>query len=186
MSIALPRAPLPLVPPLPSAPAGIGCIVTLGGVTLPQLPNLYVLAGTMSIVDAINQRTTCTFHVVDVAGVQHFQQGMRLQVTDGSGTILFGGFVANAIESRPGSSSNTMLHAITGMDYHYLADKRIVATSYAAGTTCGAIVQDLITNWLASEGITVGGIQPGPALSGTVTYNYKPASYVLDQVQLVH
>jgi hypothetical protein len=67
--------------------------------------------------------------------------------------LPFTGYVMDAQRQSPGWSS-TMLHDLACADNHYLADKRIAATSYA-NQTCGFMVTDLWTNYLAPEGVTI-------------------------------
>ena len=68
------------------------------------------------------------------------------------GSLLFGGIISGAKRTRIGYSG-IFREAIKLIDWHYLADKRIAATTYAQ-MMCGSMVKDLITNWLAAEGVT--------------------------------
>lgn len=132
--------------------------VILGGVTLPQLPTLYVAgptSGTQGLVvnDAINQRSTCDFYVVDTLGTHTFAQGTALQVLADTGALAFSGFVADSVELKPSMSVPVLVHHVTGADNHYLADKRVVATAYTNTFTCGGVAADLVAQYLAAEGV---------------------------------
>src|SRR5260221_4950134 len=59
----------------------------------------------------------------------------------------------SAARQSPGWAS-TMIHTLACADQHYLADKRIAATSYA-NQTVGFMVTDLCTNYLAAEGVII-------------------------------
>jgi hypothetical protein len=114
-------------------------------------------AGSLSIPTAINQRSTARFRVLDPTGTKNFLQGQPVTIMSGGGngspnSKLFAGVVMSAKRSSPGWES-TMIHDLGCADWHYLADKRIAATSYA-NQTVGFMVADLIANYLAAEGVT--------------------------------
>lgn len=73
-----------------------------------------------------------------------------------------------------------VLHQIGCVDDHYHADKLIVAKSWV-GQTCGFMVNDLITTYLAAEGITAGNVEAGPVVTQQI-YNYIPCSAALDDL----
>lgn len=159
--------------PVSPTPA-VSC--TIAGVSV----TLLGMDGNPSISDAIGQRSTCKLVVRDDLGTARYAQGSAVYVYDNTGALIFGGIVQTDTIQKP-SWGNLLLHSVACADWHYLADKRIVATSYA-NVTCGFMVNDLVTNFLASEGVTVGSIQTGPTLSGSIAFNYKTASYCLDKI----
>lgn len=115
------------------------------------------VARSLSVKQAIGQRSTATFAVLDPTGTLAFTQGQPVTIKSGGGNGspnqgIFTGYVATAKRSNPGWTS-AMLHNLACFDQHYLADKRIAATSYA-NQTCGFMVADLIANFLAAEGVT--------------------------------
>ncbi len=67
--------------------------------------------------------------------------------------LPFAGVVMSAARSSPGWSS-TMIHSLACADWHYLADKRIAATTYS-NQTIGFMTTDLYNTYLASEGVTI-------------------------------
>src|SRR5258708_2384460 len=118
---------------------------TIGGATVT------VETGSLAISDAIGQRTTCDFRVRDDIGANKFVANQPVTVTDDSGLVNFAGFIDLSRRQKPVKTS-LLLHTIKCKDMHYLADKRIAATSYA-NQTCGFMVNDLVTNYLAGEGV---------------------------------
>jgi hypothetical protein len=82
---------------------------------------------------------------------------------------VFRGFIMQAEESRLGLGGERR-HTIDAVDLHYLADKRVITDAFE-DTTAGAIVQSIITNHLADEGITAGTIQSGPDIKA-ITFDY--------------
>src|SRR5258708_19105926 len=93
----------------------------------------------------------------------HYQQFQRVQVKDGSGVVVFSGFITTPQEQKPGFP-NALDTQIVCMDQHFLADKRVVATLYR-NQTCGYIVNDMLNTILSQEGVTVGQIAAGPSVA---------------------
>lgn len=127
----------------------MGTTVTVGGVAVT------VSDGTLEIEQAIEERSTCRFTVVDREGALRFHTGQRVIVTDDvTGETLFGGVIETPDE-REIRDAGGLFHEITAVDWHYLADKRIAATSYE-NRTAGEIVGDLVGTYLAAEGVRGG------------------------------
>lgn len=146
--------------------------VTIGGVSVP------ISDSTLNIDLAIGRRSTCSFTVDDKAGQYHFNQGAQILLTNAAGALVFGGFVSKSKE-RKASYSGALKHSITGIDYHYLADKRLVANTYVNQTT-DFMVKDIVNNYLAAEGVwfnngenclTVNQSSPNAGLTGFSTAN---------------
>ncbi len=70
-------------------------------------------------------------------------------------------------------------HTLECVDWHYLADKRRVAKTYATPQTAKYIIEDIITDYLAAEGIIIGEIQTGPVIEQMII-NYQSPSAVFD------
>jgi hypothetical protein len=104
--------------------------------------------------------------------------GAALSLYAPAGTKLFAGFIETPEEIRDG---NGLLHTIQCKDNHYLADKRLVVKSYA-NKTLAFIVNDILTDYLAAEGITAGTIQTGPTISEAI-FNYVKASECFDALK---
>jgi len=130
-------------------------------------------AGTLTIQNAIGQRSTADFVVTDTTGSLHFDEGQSVTIVDYLSTLLFFGYVASSTETKPGYGA-VLQHRIQCMDAGYLADKRIAAKAYT-NQTAGAIVNDLLSTYLAPEGVVAGTIQDGPTIVAA-SFNYVPVS----------
>ena len=120
---------------------------------------VFVLAGTLTFDRVIGKRAQASFTVYSTTAT-HFQQYQQVQIYDGAGTLAFSGYITTPKEQQPGFQSS-LVHTVTCTDQHYLADKRVVANVYV-NKTCGFIAQDIVTNILAAEGVTIAQIYDGP------------------------
>jgi len=136
--------------------------------------------GSLTIDLRIEERSIAEFTVIDPDGSLSYQKGQPVLIYDVTDTLIFGGVIDNP-EKFVRAPAGGLHHPIRCADWHYLADKRLVAESYlAAGyANVGAIVTDIHTKYLAGEGITIGNIEAGPAILEAV-FNYVRASDVLD------
>ena len=147
--------------------------ITIGGVWV------HIRTDSLWIQANIGERSTAGFIVLDTGGIQTYRRGNPVIIKNGDEDVIFTGFVASSTETRmaPGGG---LFHTIKCMDAHYLADKRVCAESYT-DKTCGFIVDDILTNYLAAEGVLDGDIQLGPVLSSLMA-NYVPISDVFDRL----
>ena len=136
--------------------------------------------GSLYVDDIIEARSTAGFTVVDTLGTAQYLKGMPVVIDDDGATKIFGGVVESSEERRISPKDPTLYHIIRCIDWHYLADKRLAAESYE-DKTCGYIVSDLVTNYLAGEAVTEGEVQLGPTLS-TCVINYVRISDALDKL----
>jgi hypothetical protein len=144
-------------------------IVKINGVEEPYAHN------SIDIDDAIGQRSTASFTIVDKIGNKRFKKGQNVEIYDNDGTtLIFGGVIDRPVAKYMSLASNAKFHGITCADWHYFADKRIIAKVYRE-MYAGDIVRDIITNYLAAEGITAGDIQPGPLITEAI-FNYVPTT----------
>lgn len=123
---------------------------------------LCVIAGSLVIDSTIGKRSTASFSVHSGSDV-HFQQYQQVQIYDKANTLAFSGYITQPKEIKPGFRP-TLTHQITCIDQHWLADKRVVAATFA-NKTCGFIAKWLLDNVLAEEGVTIGQIYDGPVPS---------------------
>lgn len=137
------------------------------------------LHDSLSIDDVIDERTTCQFQVIDTAGAKTFAKGQPYEIYDGATLIAAGVIDSAKYRVLPGGQR---LHRVTGADWHYLADKRVCAEAYAS-TAAGAIVKDLVDNYLAAEGVTytLTSVQDGPTILEAV-FNYVPVSQAIESL----
>jgi len=139
--------------------------------------------GSIRIQNAIEQRSTASFTVVDLTGTASYSRGQPVEIlTDWVlppfFKLQFAGYIDSVTRVKVAPESSIMHHAIQCMDNHYLADKRLAAESYLA-QTAGFIVTDLHTNYLSAEGVTIGTIQAGPTILEMVI-NYQSVTRALD------
>src|SRR5579885_1708966 len=141
----LPPTLLPELLPLGvSIPAPDTFRVLVDGIATPLLIN------SLDIANAVGQRSTGSVSLYDAAGAQHYDEGQEVDLIDADGVLVYSGVVDTDDEDKyVGASNPALSHKLTLKDWHYLADKRLVATSYAAGMTCGAVFRDLIDTYLA-------------------------------------
>jgi hypothetical protein len=126
--------------------------VTVGGnVASPTNPNLFLEAGSFNLDDQIGQRSACDFSLVDWIGAYAFDRGMPVTIVDGSGTLVFGGFVWSS-KIRLLNKDGKQRHDVKCVDHVYLADKRVAAKAYL-NTLAGDMVGDLLTSYLQFEGV---------------------------------
>ncbi len=128
----------------------------------------------------IEERSTASFVVVDELSAASYVRGTPVEIYDSTPDLIFAGFIDIPGRARlaPGTG---LLHDITCMDNHYLADKRLVVKSYS-NKTVGFIVNDIFTDYLAAEGIAVGAIQAGPTLDSAI-FNYVKVSDAFDALK---
>jgi prophage tail gpP-like protein len=138
-----------------------------------------LLLDAWNVTDTVNERSTANVTLYDSTGLLSFDRGQGIKLELDDGTVLFSGYIIRASESRLGLGGGRT-HDLECVDQHYLADKRIVADAYTNATS-GAIVQAIITDYLAAEGVTAGRISAGETISA-VTYNYRTVSDCLDQL----
>jgi hypothetical protein len=115
--------------------------------------------GSVKITDIVEERSTASVSIPDGSGAYTFYRGQPIQIYI-AGNLEFGGIIDTPSRDMI-SPEGVITHSFQCADWHYLADKRFAAATYA-NRTCGYIVQDLVTNVLAAEGVTVGSITAGP------------------------
>lgn len=134
-----------------------------------------IMKNTKSIEDAIEERTVASFVIIDKQGVE-YRKGQNVEIYEGE-KLLFSGIMEKPVKSKD-SSAAIYYHAVDCIDWHYLADKRIVRGGYVS-QAAGYIVRDIISQYLGGEGITEGIIEDGPIVS-QAQFNYVPATDALN------
>lgn len=130
-----------------------------------------VMKRTLLISDKINERTTCSFIVVDPTF--EITKGMEVVITDGVENIFSGKVF------KPKSTGDSIKEiSVSCTDYSTLVDKRIIAESYE-NMLAGDIVKDFILKYFIDEGITEGAIQDGPIIEKAV-FNYDNGNKALN------
>lgn len=108
-----------------------------------------VMDGSLSIDDALGERSTASFVVMTDTTV-HYQQGQPVEVYDDAEALIYAGVIDKPTEKQP--TTNVLMHSISCKDWHYLADKRILAKAYE-NMLAGDIVRDIVATKLVDEGI---------------------------------
>ena len=134
-----------------------------------------LLAGSLSITDELGARNTCSFSLT--LDGWSLEPGQPVVVQDGA-TKLFAGTVEQFEAERIGASPIQRVR-VDCVDYNQLADRRIVIESYE-NQEAGAIVQDLVSKYLASDGVTAV-VDGGPVIEKAV-FNYVILSEALDEL----
>lgn len=145
-----------------------GSTITYTPVVVPTTPTSYAvsidginymaLAGSVSVDSTIGKRSQASF-MLRTTTATHFQQYQKVRISDQNNNLVFSGYITKPKEQKPGFR-NSLLHTITCCDQHFLADKRVMAASYT-NKTVGEIVDNIVTNILSAEGVTVGQIYDG-------------------------
>ena len=137
--------------------------------------------GTIDINDDIGRRSTASFVIVDRDKNMRFTKGKPVVILEADGiTKMFAGCIESSSQGYTDVSGRSVLHRIQCTDWTYITDRRLVARAYES-TLAGNIVKDLITTYLADEGITVGTIQDGPMVTEAV-FNYIYATKSLEEL----
>ena len=165
-------APFPWAAPLLAAPPVV--TVTVGGNVVVLMP------GSLNISDAVGMRSVATFVVQDYTGRFQFKAGQPVAIYDPNMNLIYGGVVVSSKRAVASALSSTLLHDVTCTDWHYLADKRLAATSYAY-RTCGYMARNLVDSYLAAEGVTYGrGVNLLTAQQSDIETNAILPSFVAD------
>jgi hypothetical protein len=135
----------------------------------------------LSISHRIAERSTASLVVWDLDGSRGpVLEGMPIRILDPDSSIAFDGYVSVPEGSMPSPDDTPTRWSLDCVDYHYLADKRVIADGFLT-TPAGTIVTSIITQVLSEEGITAGTIEAGPTLS-EVVFNYVPCTLALDRL----
>jgi len=133
--------------------------------------------GSLVIDKRVEERSTASFVVIDEPSTESFVRGALVEIFDATPDLIFAGFVDTPEQDEIGADQG-LFHSISCIDNHYLADKRLVVKSYT-DKTLKYIVEDIVTTYLADEGITIGEVQTGPVIESAI-FNYISASEAFD------
>ena len=141
--------------------------------------NILMESPTPEVDLSVDKRCTASFTILDIGATKHFKKGQEVEIYSSIGYKVFGGYIDSSSE-RLISGRDVIKHSISCADYHYLAEKRIVAKAWQ-DTTVETIVNYVLDQYLEAEGVILGEIQAG----GTVTQyiaNYISVADVLDNM----
>ncbi|HET9109681.1 MAG TPA: hypothetical protein VFN78_02535 [Ktedonobacterales bacterium] len=140
-------------------------------------------AGTLDLQMQIGQRSTGSVTVKTALGVT-YAYGAQIAVYDSLGALVYSGYITQDKMTRdPGArqgDAGWLRHDLTLMDNCYRADKRVAFYTTLA-RSAGGIVADLVTNYLAAEGVTYTSatVATGPTIT-EVIWNGKQVSECLN------
>jgi len=140
-----------------------------------------VLKETVRLSDELNARDTLEFTMRDAAGTARPSVGQVVVLTL-DGVVRFAGTIDNFTERNltPNVASQRE-YRVQVVDYNQLADRHLVAEIYTL-QTMKQIVQDIVTDHLAADGVTVHGSFPtGPTIDH-IAFNYMEASRCFDEL----
>lgn len=168
--------------------------LTLGGVDA----TAYMRVDSLDWADRLNARSSLGFDLIDPGAAAFLvtEDGTYITTEDGAyltcgeltlaigaavrveddGEALFGGTVdAFTAEALPGVSG-AVVYAVRCVSYDQLVDRHLVARSYEdANQTLEEIVEDIVAQDLAGEGITTANVAAGPTIA-PIKWNYQAAS----------
>lgn len=141
----------------------------------------YVVPGSLTIPDRINQRSEAGFQLVitDGAWRPNPLDPVNIWVNE---THLFAGFVWDCEEWRLVEKAGDVAIGVRVrcVDLTLLTDRRVIADSFDS-KTCGEIVRELVGNYLAGDGVSPGHIQEGPDVT-RVVFNYVSLTTCLNDL----
>jgi len=108
----------------------------------------YYLKQSLEIEDSINERSTASCIVPDLEGIKNFEKGQPVLIVSNNKAV-FGGVVWDC---DPELRGNAKFHHLDFVDWHYLADKRIVAMAYD-DIDPAVVVKAIIDEYLEEEGV---------------------------------
>lgn len=95
---------------------------------------------------------------------------------------IFGGTIETMRERLLVNQGSGLVFDVDCVSYDALADSRIVARSYESPTqTLSTIVNDIVTNDFAGDGLNTTNVATGPVI-GKIVFNYAHANKVFDQL----
>lgn len=149
--------------------------LTIGGIERVGL----LRASSLEIKEELNARDTCTFSLLDKSGALHFAPGQTVDILDGT-QRLFAGLIYSKQERRRAGTSR-ITHALTCVDYNQLTDRHTVAAVYDT-LTFKQIIQDIVTDHLAADGVTLDPEFPDGPLIEHIPFNYVSCAQAFDEL----
>ncbi|MCK9569636.1 hypothetical protein M0R72_11905 [Candidatus Pacearchaeota archaeon] len=122
----------------------------------------------------VDGRATCSFSVKDEAGTLAFYERMAVECRDLDNNLSYAGLVQSCeVTKIPGLAMR--FHSIDSTDFTAMLDWRVI--DYAAENKLpGAAVREIITEYLAEEGITEGYIEDGVQLDSIALGNVSASA----------
>ena len=138
------------------------------------------IRGSLEWDEALTGRTMLSGILYDDDGSLDIDRYEFVEVEDAdSGDRLWAGHVVETNATRIGTSDAYEVE-LDAVDLSGLADRVLAAKGYV-DTTAGAIVNDLLTNYLTDEDVAAGQIDTGPDV-GDARVRYRPVGEFLDSL----
>jgi hypothetical protein len=133
----------------------------------------------VSIDHYVDGRASASFAVRDDAGTMAYYERMRVDIRDLDNVPYFSGLIQSCEEVKiPGCA--VKFHSVDATDFTAMLDWRVV--DYAAqNKLAGGAVREIITEYLAEEGITVGYIEDGVVLT-EISLGDVPATVAIQKL----
>jgi len=128
------------------------------------------VASSLSINDNINARSTANLKI-DTDNT--ITVGQEVLIYDGV-TLIFGGTIDSYGKTYlrgSGGTSSRRRYSLSCVDFNQVTDRRTAAKTYE-NKTVSYIVNDIVTNFLTDESITVGTISKGTTVISQAVFNY--------------
>jgi len=146
--------------------------MTIGGVSATPLN------GSLNINDNINDRSTASFTIHTTSTT--YSIGQEVIVLDGA-TRIFGGTIEEFSYTIL-KGTTTKEYTIECLDFNQITDRIRIAETYEDQTVT-AIVTDIITNYLADDGISLGTTPISVPTITQANFNYIQVSDALSYIQ---
>ena len=140
---------------------GLGFVLSIAGTDR----TAYFQINSLSIGDELNLRVAGSFRMLDPAGAYRPTEGQTVVITE-NGTKRFAGFIDTVTESKV-QGSPALEYEVGCVDYCSYCDRHLVYAAYE-NMAVGNIVKDLISTWMAGEGVADTSVQTGPILAKAV------------------
>ena len=144
----------------------------------------------LSIKEDLNSRGTANFILEDPTNTLSIKAGESVVIRKNTLTpsnterLIFAGTVDIVEDRWPSMDITSPYHQIKikCVDNNALADRFLVARRYDSGSLPGEIVEDLRSNYLEQEGVTIGNIEDGSYTLGQVDFNYQTVTECIDDL----
>jgi len=132
----------------------------------------------------LGTRTTCRFVLNSFDNSLEVACGEEVLVYDDGGALVFAGSVDSFEDDWPAMDADTPYKEIRvdAVDYHQIADRRLVVAAFDEGQLPGDIVTSLHTTYLAPEGVTLGTIEAGTYSLAAQRWHYHSVTDALDEL----
>lgn len=134
----------------------------------------YLRADTFRVSMQLSSNWTAAMQLIDPAGTYRPSNGQRCEFW-WKGTLMFAGPIQSVSEQFY-SSTSLMVNDVELMDWSQILTRRVINREYRfedGFTTLTSILQDLIDNYLAVEGITLGTISTSVTMVYGDAFDFK-------------